>query len=218
MKTIRQIAAVAGILATALVGAPLHAEHSCTSPLVLDLNGDGTIRTTGSNHPVLFDINADGFPEWVQWTFWEDGDGFLVLDRNENGVVDDGGEMFGNVTLLPTGELASEGFEALAVYDRPDHGGNGDAIISADDAIWRELRIWVDRNHDGTSQPSELSPLARFGIVAIGLEARRTDVVDGNGNGHYVQGFYLRRVVNSRRVEFREFVVHDVFFKVLHQD
>jgi hypothetical protein len=188
------------------------------SPLVLDLNGDGLIRTSSDMHPVTFDLDADGQLDQVLWTFWEDGDGFLFLDRNHNGIVDHGGELFGDATLLPSGELAADGFAALAVHDRPELGGDADGVITAGDAIWRKLRVWVDRDHDGLSARSEIAPLGRFGIVGIGLDSVETNALDGNGNGHYLQGSYLRTQNGGGSMHFVEFPVHDVFFKVLHSE
>lgn len=185
-----------------------------TSPLVLDLNGDG-IQTTDLFYPVSFDINGDGAPELVAWTCWWTEEGFLWLDLNRNGIVDGGQELFGQGTLLPSGETAANGFEALKVYDGPSYGGNGDGVISEDDLIWSHLRLWVDRNHDGISQPQEISSLRRFGIVAIRLDFSRVQEVDGNGNLHLLQSTYLKRVtargLGSRLVPY---AVHDVFFKV----
>lgn len=196
---------------------PAHACHD-GSPLVLDLNGDGLIRTSSDMHPVTFDLDGDGHGDRVLWTFWEDEDGFLFLDRNHNGSVDHGGELFGDATLLPSGELAADGFAALAVHDRPEHDGDADGVITSGDSIWRELRVWIDRDHDGLSRPSEIAHLARFGIVGIGLDSVETDVIDGNGNGHYLQGSYLRAQRGGGTIELIEFPVHDVYFKVLHHE
>jgi hypothetical protein len=187
------------------------------SPLILDLNGDG-IRTVDANHSVSFDIDADGTLDKVNWTFWESDEGFLALDRNGNGTIDDGGELFGDATLLPTGQRAENGFEALAPYDQLALGGDGDGVLTEADAIWRRLRTWIDGNQDGISQPQELSPLARWGVLGMGLEFVESDELDGNGNRHLLKGHYLRRVADHGPAEVREFEMHDVFFKIVHQD
>ena len=185
-----------------------------TSPLVLDLNGDG-IQTTDLFAPVSFDLNGDGVSDRVAWTCGWTEEGFLWLDLNRNGTVDGGRELFGQGTLLPSGETAANGFEALSVYDDPTFGGNDDGFISEYDMIWSHLRLWVDRNHDGISQRQEITSLKRFDIVAIDLDFSHVDEVDGNGNLHPLQGTYLKRLT-QRRLGSRlvPYAIHDVFFKV----
>ncbi len=208
---------VYGLLAGLTLLAAQRVAEACHdgSPLILDLNGDG-IRTVDENHAVSFDINADGIPERINWTFWESEEGFLVLDRNGNGTIDDGGELFGDATPMPLGEHAENGFEALALYDQPGFGGNGDGVITRADVIWKQLRIWIDRNQDGVSQQREISPLARFGVVGLSLDFAESDDLDGNGNRHRLQGSYLRKMTDNGPVELQEFQMHDVFFKILH--
>lgn len=185
-----------------------------TSPLVLDLNGDG-VQTTDLFAPVSFDLNGDGVPDRVAWTCGWTEEGFLWLDLNRNGTVDGGRELFGQGTLLPSGETAANGFEALRVYDGLSYGGNADGVISEGDLIWSHLRLWVDRNHDGISQRQEITPLRHFDIVAIGLDFSRVKEVDGNGNLHPLQSTYLKRLT-ERRLGSRlvPYAVHDVFFKI----
>jgi hypothetical protein len=184
------------------------------SPLVLDLNGDG-IRTTDLFAPVLFDLNGDGTLDRVAWTCDWTEEGFLWLDLNHNGTVDSGRELFGQGSLLPTGESAANGFEALSVYDQASYGGDADGIISENDLVWDHLRLWVDRNHDGISQRQEISSLGRLSIVAINLSFSRVSEIDGNGNLHPLQSSYWKRL-SERRIGSRlvPYAVHDVFFRV----
>jgi len=152
-----------------------------TSPLVLDLNGDGvqTLHWAANTH---FDIDGDGDLDNVGWV--GDGDGLLALDRNGDGLINDGGELFGEATRLADGSKADDGFAALAELD-----SNADGRISADDALFSSLRVWVDANQDGTSQAGELYNLSSLGIVSINLDAEQTSQVD-NGNWIGLSGSY----------------------------
>jgi hypothetical protein len=85
-------------------------------PLVLDLNGDG-IHTLGLSAWVHFDHDGDGFKELTGWI--SSGEGVLVLDKNGNGLLDNGSELFGDFTFLPNGTRAGNGFQALAMYQNP---------------------------------------------------------------------------------------------------
>jgi hypothetical protein len=199
------------VLSLLTCSAPALATHPCTSPLILDLNGDG-VQVYGVSAGVAFDIDGNGSPERLAWTNPYTEEGFLWLDLNHNQVVDDGSELFGTATLLPTGEPASNGFEALASYDGYDLGGNGDGVISNADEIWSHLRLWVDANQDGVSQPQESAPLSRWRVAAIPLDYTEADRVDGTGSWHRYQGRFLRRVKTLGGELLQLQVVEDVFF------
>ena len=113
------------------------------SPIIVDLDRKG-FHLTGLEDSVLFDIDADGILEEISWTRADQLDGFLVLDRNENGVIDDGRELFGNYTLLLGGGVAPHGYIALAEFDQQAHGGNGDEMIDSRDAVFSALEA-LDR-------------------------------------------------------------------------
>lgn len=131
-------------------------------PLVLDLDGDG-IETTGSRDVVvLFDHDADGVKTGTGWV--KPDDGWLVLDRNGNGTIDSGRELFGVDTLKCNGQLATDGFDALKDLD-----ANQDGKIDATDSVFANLRIWRDLNQDGISQANELTTLATNNITGIGV-------------------------------------------------
>ncbi|MGE3612529.1 MAG: calcium-binding protein [Sulfurimonas sp.] len=117
-------------------------EEDFCSPLVLDLNGNGTNSTRLNESTVYFDMDGDGFKERTAWV--ENGDGLLVLDKNANGVIDNGSELFGNFTALADGNNADDGFSALLQHDE-----NKDGKIDKNDAIYNQLNVWVDANQDG---------------------------------------------------------------------
>ncbi len=146
---------------------------STTSPLVIDLNGDG-VHTIAVDDGVAFDIDASGHAKQVGWV--DANDGLLVLDLNGNGHIDDGRELFGNHTALNAGGTAADGWQALAQYDV-----NLDGVISKADAVFDRLQIWVDANTDGVTDAGELHSLLSLGIASIGLQHDGSQTVQ-NGN------------------------------------
>ena len=164
-----------------------------TCPLILDLDADG-IPTTGlENIVTFFDINRDGVREPSGWTAPYARDAFLWSDFNGNGVVDPG-ELFGAGMLLPSGGYARNGFEALQAYDRPSAGGNRDGLITRDDGIWDSLRLWVDANHDGRSDPREISTPGSERILSLQLAETPIHRLDSHGNVIMYLGWFDLRV------------------------
>ena len=149
-----------------------------TSPILLDLDRN-SFHLTGLDDPVQFDIDADGQAETLGWTTAGEWDGLLVLDRNQDGIISNGSELFGDSTsLLLSDDIALNGFEALGEFDSALLGGNEDGEISSADAYFQTFQVWVDLNHDGLSAPEEVFSLASVGVVAIDLHyftSRRTD-------------------------------------------
>ncbi|MGK2855986.1 MAG: hypothetical protein ACSLFQ_02140 [Thermoanaerobaculia bacterium] len=188
------------------------------SPLLLDLTGDG-IRTTGAENAVRFDLDADGTPELLGWTDPGSDDAFLWMDLNNDHRVTDGRELFGVATELPNGQVASDGFDALRAYDDVRHGGNGDGRISDADAVWKSLRLWVDENHNGRSEPQEVSPIQSFQVLELHLTYVVHPWPDEHGNVHFLRGTYLRRDSSptSNGNTARRLELTDVFFKVINQ-
>lgn len=157
--------------------------HDCPPcPIALDLQGNG-LKLSGPQPPVYFDLDADGTPDHTSWTRMETKDAFLVLDRNDNGIIDSGRELFGTAALpLLSAELPRHGYEVLEEFDRFAAGGNEDGVIDASDAIFAHLQLWLDENRDGVTQTGELRSLPDVGVAAIGLSYYRADQVDQWGN------------------------------------
>jgi hypothetical protein len=153
----------------------------CTgSPVIVDLAGDG-IHLSGPDDGVIFPLHR-GSPGLWSWTLPGTNDAWLALDINGNGRIDDGSELFGDGSIQSVNTNDPNGFLALAYYDQPGQGGNGDGQIDAQDAIWTQLRLWRDANHDGVSTQSELLAMGDVGVYSFSLAAMPSTYVDGNGN------------------------------------
>jgi hypothetical protein len=153
-------------------------EEDFCSPLVLDLNGNGNSSTRLNESSVYFDMDGDGFKERTAWV--ENGDGLLVLDKNANGTIDNGTELFGNFTALADGNSADDGFSALLQHDE-----NRDGKIDSNDAIYNQLNVWVDENQDGITDTGELKTLSQAGVASVNLNPYQSlmSYLDQNQDG-----------------------------------
>ncbi len=142
------------------VGRRMEMVNFC-DPLVINLNGN---VAEVSDQKFFFDLDADGEEEAIS-RLCEDS-GYLALDLNGNGKIDDGSELFGT--------RSGDGFADLAQYDEDKNGW-----IDENDSIWDKLKIWIQQE-DGTSR---LYRLEEKGVGAICLQNAATDFTQKNDKG-----------------------------------
>jgi hypothetical protein len=145
------------------------------SPILLDLDRNG-ISTSSVLAGTKFDLNADGNLLNTGWV--GSGDGLLALDRNQDGKINDGSELFGTATQLADCTRAAHGYAALAELD-----SNGDHKIDQQDAAYAQLRVWVDANQDGVSELAELKTLQEVAIASLDTTAQ--------ASSHFNQGNWV---------------------------
>jgi len=205
MKILKRLLQAGALLCVFI---PAHAEVRC-SPLVIDLGNDG-IKLGERGVGVYFDINADGVRDRMQWTRAGGDEGFLALDRSGNGLVDNGSELFGVGTpMILEGRNAPNGFVGLAQYDSRELGGNDDGLITDVDAIWPQLRIWVDLDANGVATIGEMRTLRSYGITALETIPRMRRYYDAAGNMIPYWAWAMQRAKPGRTL------MVDVYFRML---
>jgi Ca2+-binding RTX toxin-like protein len=170
-----------------------------TCPLIVDLDGDG-IETLTLEAGVYFDHDGNGFAELTGWVSPKDG--LLAWDRNANGIIDSGAELFGNNTFDMNGGMASNGFEALAALDI-----NQDSVIDSSDTLWEQLGIWQDRNSNAILDSGEWLSMEKAGISKLHLHYQNSEAIDRQGNQHRQLGSFLNNTGEERAVT-------DVWFRI----
>ena len=163
-------------------------------PLTLDLDGDGIETVSHKGYKgALFDHDGDGIRTASGWVASDDG--LLVVDRNGDGIINNGKELFGDSSVLKDGTKAAHGYAALAEYD-----SNGDGVVDAKDADFDKLRVWRDLNQDGVSQKEELFTLEEVGVQSLNVAYQDTNQNLGNGNRLAQEGSYTGKDGNVRKM------------------
>ena len=144
---------------------------------------DQQFPLTSPSAGVKFDLNGDGVPEQTAWTAPGSKLAFLAIDRNGNGVIDNGKELFGTQTQ----PRAADGIHALTL-SLVESGGGRKVSIFAIDPIFYKLMLWEDRNHNGVREPNELR-LAKELFTEFGLGYTGHNTVDEFGNRFQRQGW-----------------------------
>lgn len=161
-----------------------------SSPILLPTSKANDYPLTSADGGVLFDIDADGVKEQIAWTQAGAAVAFLALDRNGNGAIDDGRELFGGF-IVPG---ARNGFMALTALV----GRKGTGTVTNEDELFAQLLLWTDSNHDGISQPGELQPLGNlYSEISLGYAGHNRG--DEHGNLFRFMGSAVEKYEEERK-------------------
>jgi hypothetical protein len=174
-------------------------------------------KLTSAADGVSFDIDGDGIPEQIAWTEADSDVAFLALDRDGDGRITSGKELFGNHTLPG----AKNGFDALLKAAMDTNGGVIRPSVSSDDPLFAKLLLWTDQNHNGISDAGELRPASEV-LSDIGLGYSVSDRQDRFGNLFRFNGWARIRTASGRNKArtpkeeaHRRLTIWDVYFKVV---
>lgn len=140
------------------------------TPIVIDLGGDGVKTIARADFHGSFDLLGNGHAIQSGWVSGDDG--FLAIDSNNNGRIDNINELFG-------GAEKGSGFAKLANFD-----SNGDGFVDAHDDQFAELRIWRDANSDGVTDAGELLSMSVAGVTSLTVHYTELPFLDANNNLH----------------------------------
>lgn len=176
---------------------PQQAATGPVSVLILDVEGDG-FNLTSVRDGVRFDIDDTGKPIQIGWPAKDVDDAFLALDVNGNGRIDSGAELAGNGMRFPGGQRVVDISDSLMLVQGfrrpvPSPAPKGIAFIDSSDEVYARLRLWIDANHNGQSEPPELKTLDQVGVTSILLTFTRIMSTDANGNVIRFQGSFSHR-------------------------
>ncbi|MES2719002.1 MAG: SdrD B-like domain-containing protein [Pseudomonadota bacterium] len=155
---------------TLLSGANDMSRDAGITPIVIDLNGNGIQTTSRSDSQGGFDLFGNGTAIRSGWISGDDG--FLAVDRNGNGKIDNIGELFG-------GSTKGAGFAGLAAFD-----SNDDGLVNDLDAEFGQLMIWRDANGSHGTDAGELMTLAQAGVASLTVGYTELPFLDAQGNLH----------------------------------
>jgi hypothetical protein len=139
------------------------------TPIAIDLNSDGIHTIARADAQGSFDLLGNGHAIQSGWLSGQDG--FLAVDANGNGKIDDIHELFGG--------NKGEGFAKLATYD-----SNGDGFVNASDADFSKLLVWQDANSNHQTDAGELISLTDAGISSLTVTFTELPFLDAQQNLH----------------------------------
>lgn len=176
------------------------------SPIVIDLSNDG-INSHALNYTINFDLDNNGFKEATGWVSGDDA--LLAIDKNNNGIIDNGSELFGNKSISDSAfsyinSSLNNGFETLKNYD-----SNNDGIIDSQDAEFDKLLLWQDKNGNAITDNGELIKLSDK-VSSIDLNYTNTDI---NNNSNTIKQTSTATLNNGTKVK-----ADDIWFKVNYKD